>query len=155
MLRRIGGEAVGAGTRPQIIAHIGDGCKTVGSAYVGSNPTPATTQSPRSRAYAQLYDPAKGGTARCHGLVVSVGAFPLVRGLDAQAAFRRWPMARQMRGEASGRGYPNPSPAIANRRSGARHGAGADTNGAVSETVGGMRNESSARVGASPRFFVV
>src|SRR6266567_7557153 len=32
MSRRIGGEVVGTGTRPQIRAHIGDGCKTVAAA---------------------------------------------------------------------------------------------------------------------------
>src|SRR5215470_17680175 len=43
-------------------------CKTVGSAYVGSNPTPATMKSPRSLAYAQPYDWEIDGTARRHGL---------------------------------------------------------------------------------------
>jgi len=77
-------------------------CKNVGSAYVGSNPTPATTQKRRSRTYAQPCDGEIDGTARSHGLFVIVGVFPPVRGLDAQAASRRWPMARQMRGEISG-----------------------------------------------------
>jgi hypothetical protein len=34
-------------------------CKTVGSAYVGSNPTPATSQSRRSGGYAKLARPLK------------------------------------------------------------------------------------------------
>src|SRR3984957_19041957 len=48
MLRRIGGEVVGAGTRPQVRVRIGDICKTVGSAYASSNLAPATRRMPRS-----------------------------------------------------------------------------------------------------------
>jgi hypothetical protein len=70
-------------------------CKTVGSAYVGSNPTPATTQNARSRTYARLCDWDADGTVRCHGLFVCVGSFPLVRGLDAQAAYRSRPWCGQ------------------------------------------------------------
>jgi hypothetical protein len=44
--RRIAGEMVTAVTEGQVRAGIGDGCKTVGSAYVGSNPTPATGITP-------------------------------------------------------------------------------------------------------------
>ena len=86
----------------QVTMLLAGDCKTVGSAYVGSNPTPATTQKRRSRTYAQPCDGEIDGTARSHGLFVIVGVFPPVRGLDAQAASRRWPMARQMRGEISG-----------------------------------------------------
>ncbi len=40
------------------------GCKTVGSAYVGSNPTPATSQNPRS-ARCCLLTPRAAHAARC------------------------------------------------------------------------------------------
>ena len=40
--RRMAGEMFTAVTEGQVRACTGDGCKTVGSAYVGSNPTPAT-----------------------------------------------------------------------------------------------------------------
>ena len=43
-LRRIAGEVREDRASGQVRPRIGDGCKTVGSAYVGSNPTPATTQ---------------------------------------------------------------------------------------------------------------
>jgi hypothetical protein len=42
--RRIPGEPRRFRTSAQVRACLGDDCKTVGSAYVGSNPTPATTQ---------------------------------------------------------------------------------------------------------------
>jgi len=95
------------------IGHVVMICKTVGSAYVGSNPTPATTQNPRSRTYAQLNDWETGLNSGKPRRVTSVGAFPLVRALDAQVADRRPPTARRMRGEVSGRECLNSGPTIA------------------------------------------
>jgi hypothetical protein len=41
--RRMAGEVGAAKTYAQVRSGMGDDCKTVGSAYDGSNPTPATT----------------------------------------------------------------------------------------------------------------
>ncbi|SRR5712691_5873452 len=61
-LRRIAGEVLLAKTWAQVRACSGDGCKTAGSAYVGSNPTPATTSENASLA-AHMH--ASGALLRC------------------------------------------------------------------------------------------
>jgi hypothetical protein len=47
-LRRIHGKTVWQSAFAQVKGVSADICKTVGLAYVGSNPTPATSQNPRS-----------------------------------------------------------------------------------------------------------
>jgi hypothetical protein len=89
------------------------------------HPTPATTQNPRSRAYARLYDWDADGPMRCHGLVVSVGAFPAVRALDAQAAYRRWPMAAANARRGFRARVPEPNRQTAEPQVRRGHGAGA------------------------------
>lgn len=50
--RRMAGKVTDDRTFLQVTRLLAGLCQTVGSAYTGSNPTPATTQSPRSLAYA-------------------------------------------------------------------------------------------------------
>ena len=63
----------------QVRDDIGDACKTVGSAYVGSNPTPATTQSRRSGGLSVVLGLMLRSKSRQHQLVWGCPAFPLVR----------------------------------------------------------------------------
>jgi hypothetical protein len=152
--RRIAGEVRVSMVELQVRIAIGDVCKTVGSAYVGSNPTPATRQDRRSQTVSATRTPRFWQRCATPSPRRDAGTSPLVSAAGREPGWREYWLARRIRGEVSahmiGR-QPNRGPATQVRRPGPGLGLAVSEAERSSRPLAARSGQHSARSAAGMR----